>query len=88
MPKRSLFALKKPMFFIQGTNDKYTDNKKIELLVGALNPYARLMLIPETDHSLKLLSNTKRLQKDVDKEIADIVLWFLSDVVNENINNN
>ncbi|MEA3500341.1 MAG: alpha/beta family hydrolase [Candidatus Marinimicrobia bacterium] len=88
LPKRSLFALKKPMFFIQGTNDKYTDNKKIELLVGALNPYARLMLIPETDHSLKLLSNTKRLQKDVDKEIADIVLWFLSDVVNENINNN
>lgn len=88
LPSKLLFALKKPMFFIQGTNDKYSDNKKIELLVGALNPYARLMLIPETDHSLKLLSNTKRSQKNVDKEIVDIVLWFLSDIVNKNINNN
>jgi predicted alpha/beta-hydrolase family hydrolase len=88
LSNRSLFTLKKPMFFIQGTNDKYMNNKKMELLVGALNPYARLMLIPEADHSLKLLSDTKRSQKDVDREIADIILWFLSDVVNKNINKN
>lgn len=88
LSNRSLFTLKKPMFFIQGTNDKYMNNKKMELLVGALNPYARLMLIPEADHLLKLLSDTKRSQKDVDREIADIILWFLSDVINKNINKN
>ncbi|MEA1986413.1 MAG: alpha/beta family hydrolase [Candidatus Marinimicrobia bacterium] len=79
---KSLFRLKKPMFFIKGTNDEYSDNRKMELLVGALNPYARLMLIPDTNHSLKLLSTEKRKQSELNKEIADIILWFISDVIN------
>ena len=88
LPNKLLFELKKPMFFIQGTNDEYSDNEKIELLVGALKPYARLMLIPEADHSLELLSTNKRSQENVDKEIADVILWFLSDVTNKLINKN
>lgn len=79
--KRSLFKIKRPMMFISGTEDKYADRGKLEMLMGALNPYAHLMLIPNTGHSLELLNQEKRSQEDLHKEISEILLWFMSDVI-------
>ncbi len=83
MSNRFLFDIEKPMMFVQGTEDNYSENRKIEMLVGALKPNAKLMLIPQTDHSFKLLSTKKRTQKDINKEISDVILWFMKDVVND-----
>lgn len=79
--RKALFTLKKDMLFISGTEDPFCDRGKLELLVGALNPYARLMLIPETDHSLELLRETKRSQEEIYREIGEILVWFMSDVI-------
>ncbi|MFA6618862.1 MAG: alpha/beta family hydrolase [Candidatus Neomarinimicrobiota bacterium] len=78
---RSLFKIKRPMMFISGADDKRANRKKLELLMGALNPYAHLMLIPDTGQTLELMNKEKRSQEDLDKEIADILLWFMSDVI-------
>jgi len=79
--RKALLALKKPMIFISGSEDKFADRGLMELLMGALNPYAHLMLIPEVGHSLELPNEKKRTQKDLFKEITDILLWFMSDVI-------
>ncbi|MCK4812692.1 MAG: hypothetical protein KAT14_02005 [Candidatus Marinimicrobia bacterium] len=79
--RKLLFKIKKPMMFISGTEDSFSDRGRLELMMGALNPHAHLMLIPNTAHSLELLQEEKRTQKDLNKEIADIILWFMSDVI-------
>ena len=73
------------MMFISGAEDKFADRGLLELLMGALNPYAHLMLIPEAGHSLELPDGTKRSQEDLYKEIADILLWFMSDVIEKKV---
>ncbi len=85
--RKSLFKLKKPMMFISGTEDKFADRGILELLMGALNPYAHLMMIPNTGHSLELLHEEKRTQEELQKEIADILLWFMSDVIEKRMKN-
>lgn len=87
LSRKNLFRLKKPMLFVNGSEDPYCDRGKLELLVGALNPFARLMLIPETGHSLELQSEGKRTQEEINLEIAEIILWFMSDVI-ENMKKN
>ncbi len=86
--RKMLFSLKKPMMFVSGTKDPFCDRGKLELLVGALNPYANMMLIPDAGHSLELPDEKKRTQKDVYKEIADILLWFMSDVIEKRTKSN
>ena len=86
--RKALFSLKKPMMFVSGTQDPFCDRGKLELLVGALNPYAGLMLVPDADHSLELRDEKKRTQDDVYKEIADILLWFMSDVIEKRTKSN
>ncbi|MDZ7821481.1 MAG: alpha/beta family hydrolase [Candidatus Marinimicrobia bacterium] len=86
--RKALFALKKPMMFVSGTQDPFCDRGKLELLVGALNPHARMMLVPDANHSLELQDETKRTQEDVYKEIADILLWFMSDVIEKRTKSN
>jgi hypothetical protein len=73
------------MMFVSGTEDKYADRGLLELLMGALNPHAHLMMIPNTGHSLELLNEEKRSQDDLNKEIADILLWFMSDVIEKKL---
>ncbi|MCF7833001.1 MAG: hypothetical protein K9N05_05455 [Candidatus Marinimicrobia bacterium] len=85
--RKSLFKLKKPMMFISGSEDKFADRGMLELLMGALNPYAHLMMIPNTGHSLELLHEEKRTQEELHKEIADILLWFMSDVIEKRMKN-
>ena len=85
--RKSLFKLKKPMMFISGTEDKFADRGILELLMGALNPYAHLMMIPNTGHSLELLHEEKRTQEELHKEIADIFLWFMSDIIEKRMKN-
>ena len=85
--RKSLFKLKKPMMFVGGTEDKFADRGILELLMGALNPYAHLMMIPNTGHSLELLHEEKRTQEELNKEIADILLWFMSDVIEKRMKN-
>lgn len=87
LSRKMLFQLKKPMLFVSGTEDPFCDRGKLELMIGALNPHARLMLIPETGHSLELLRKGKRTQEEIDHEIAEILLWFMSDVI-ENLKKN
>lgn len=87
LSRKNLFSLKKPMLFISGTEDPFCDRGKLELLAGSLNPFARLMLIPETGHSLELQGKGKRTQEEIDQEIAEIILWFMSDVI-ENLKKN
>ena len=86
--RKALIELKKPMMFISGSEDKLADRGLLELLMGALNPYAHLMLIPEVGHSLELPSEEKRTQDDLFKEIADILLWFMSDVIEKKVTSN
>lgn len=86
--RKALVALKKPMMFVSGTEDRFADRGLLELLMGALNPYAHLMMIPDTGHSLELLNEEKRSQDDLYKEIADILLWFMSDVIEKRVKNN
>ncbi|MDD3715666.1 MAG: hypothetical protein PHT46_01025 [Candidatus Marinimicrobia bacterium] len=86
--RKALFALKKEMLFISGTEDPFCDRGKLELMVGALNPYARLMLIPETDHSLELLRETKRSQEEIYREIGEILVWFMNDVIEKQTKKN
>ena len=81
LSRKALFEIKRPMLFVSGTEDRYTDRGKLELLMGALNPHAHLMLIPNTGHSLELQSVDKRNQEDLNMEISDILLWFMSDVI-------
>ena len=83
--RKHLFNIKKPMMFVSGTEDKYADRGLLELLMGALNPHAHLMMIPNTGHSLELLNEEKRSQDDLNKEIGDILLWFMSDVIEKKI---
>ncbi len=83
--RKALATLKKPMMFIGGAEDKYADRGLLELLMGALDPYAHLMMIPNTGHSLELLNEEKRTQEELDKEISDILLWFMSDVIEKKI---
>jgi len=85
--RKNLVSLKKPMMFISGTDDKFADRGLLELLMGALNPYAHLMLIPEVGHSLELMNEEKRNQEELHKEIADIILWFMSDVIEKRMKN-
>ena len=75
------------MMFISGTEDKFADRGILELLMGALNPYAHLMMIPNTGHSLELLHEETRTQEELHKEIADILLWFMSDVIEKRMKN-
>ncbi|MDD3095744.1 MAG: alpha/beta family hydrolase [Candidatus Neomarinimicrobiota bacterium] len=86
--RKALFLLKKPMIFVSGTEDPFCDRGKLELLSGALNPYARLMLVPQTDHSLELLREGKRTQDEIHREIADVLLWFMSDVIEKQTKKN
>jgi predicted alpha/beta-hydrolase family hydrolase len=86
--RKALVSLKKPMMFVSGTHDKFADRGLLELLMGALNPYAHLMLIPDTGHSLELLNEDKRSQDDLHNEISDILLWFMSDVIEKRVKNN
>ncbi|MEA2077318.1 MAG: alpha/beta family hydrolase [Candidatus Marinimicrobia bacterium] len=85
--RKALFQLKKPMMFVSGTEDKFADRELLELLMGALNPHAHLMMIPNTGHSLELMSEEKRTQKELFKEISDILLWFMSDVIEKRMKN-
>lgn len=78
---RALFQIKRPMLFISGAEDKCAKRSKLELLMGALNPHAHLMLIPDTGQTLELMNEEKRSQEDLDKEISDILLWFMSDII-------
>jgi uncharacterized protein len=86
-PRKMLFQLQKPMLFVNGSEDTYCDRGKLELMVGALNPFARLMLIPESGHSLELLREGKRKQEEIYHEISEIVVWFMSDII-ENMKKN
>ncbi len=83
--RKALFEIKRPMMFVSGSEDKYADRGQLELLMGALNPYAHLMLVPGADHSLELLNKGKRSQDDLHKEIAEILLWFMSDVIEKKL---
>jgi hypothetical protein len=85
--RKKLFALKRPMLFVNGSEDSFCDRGQLELLMGALNPYAHLLLIPETGHSLELRDTEKRTQEELNKEIADIILWFISDVIEKKMKN-
>ena len=86
--RKALVALKKPMMFFSGSEDKFADRGLLELLMGALNPYAHLMMIPEVGHSLELPNENKRSQEDLFKEITDILLWFMSDVIEKKVKTN
>lgn len=83
--RKALVSLKKPMMFVSGADDKFADRGLMELLMGALNPYAHLMMIPNTGHSLELLNEEKRTQRELFKEIGDILLWFMSDVIEKKV---
>lgn len=88
LPVKPLFKLEKPMMFIQGANDRFSDRGRMETLMGALNPYARLMLVPDADHSLELEDTEKRSQSDLNKEIKEIICWFCSDVITKELEKN
>lgn len=86
--RKALVALKRPMMFISGSEDKFADRGLLELLMGALNPHAHLMMIPEVGHSLELPNEEKRSQEDLYKEITDILLWFMSDIIEKEMKKN
>ncbi|MBN2780689.1 MAG: hypothetical protein JXR21_01855 [Candidatus Marinimicrobia bacterium] len=87
IPHKPLFRIKKPMLFVNGAEDTLSDRGRLELLMGALNPHAHLMLIPEAGHSLELLPGAKRSQEELYKEISDVLLWFMSDVIEKQLKN-
>lgn len=76
---------KVPMLFIQGGKDPFAPRKKLELLMGKLNPLGHLLLIPEGDHSLRIASKTDRMQTELYQEVSDIILWFISECLQKKI---
>jgi len=77
-----------PMLFIQGGEDPFAPRRKLELLMGKLNPRGHLLMIPGADHSLKIQKQQDRSQKEVYQEISDIILWFVSECLRKNLNKN
>jgi predicted alpha/beta-hydrolase family hydrolase len=74
-----------PMLFVQGREDIYAPPRKVELLMGKLNPRGHLLLIPGADHSLKIQNQQNRSQKEVYQEISDIILWFVSESLSKKL---
>lgn len=77
-----------PMLFVQGGEDPYSPRRKMELLMGKLNPVGHLLLIPGADHSLKIREENERTQKEVNQEISDIILWFVSECLRKEMKKN
>ena len=73
------------MLFIQGDRDPRAESEKIQNLVKELNPLAYLLMVPQADHGLKLINEEKRSQTDVDKEITEIIPWFMDEVLTKQI---
>ncbi|MGC9513675.1 MAG: alpha/beta family hydrolase [Fidelibacterota bacterium] len=77
-----------PMLFVQGSEDPYAPRRKVELLMGKLNPRGHLLLIPGADHSLNIQNQQNRSQKEVYQEISDIILWFVSESLRKKLKKN
>jgi len=81
LSKRQLHKSALPLFFIQGGEDRMAPRQETEHLVARLHPKATLMVIPEADHSLQILPAARRSQEDLNREIAEIILWFCADIL-------
>ncbi len=74
-----------PMMFIQGSEDDTAPKQKIEMLMGKLNPRGYLLMIPEVNHGLVPVNIDKRSPEAINREIADIILWFVSETLRQKI---
>lgn len=66
-----------PMLFVQGTRDKLADLELLEPVVsGSKN--ARLHVIDDADHSLKVPKRSGRTDDEVRSEVADLIAGLLT----------
>lgn len=74
-----------PMMFIQGSEDDTAPRQKTEMLMGKLNPRGHLLMIPGVNHGLVPGKNAKRSSDEINREISDIILWFVSETLRKKI---
>ncbi len=67
-----------PMLFVSGTRDPLARLDLLEAAVADLGDRAHLHLIPDGDHSLKVLKRTRRPQEDVYEEVVDTAAKWLA----------
>jgi uncharacterized protein len=72
-----LEAVAVPMLFISGTRDALARRDLLERTAAALGRRATLHLIPDGDHSLRVLKRTGRTQEDVLREVVDVAATWL-----------
>jgi|GEM_PF-1321158 len=77
-----------PMMFIQGGEDNSAPRQKIEMLMGKLNPRGHLLMIPGLNHGLVPTQEEKRSPDDINGEISDIILWFISETLRKSSQRN
>jgi len=70
-----------PMMFIQGGEDKLAPRQNVEMLMGKLNPRGHLLMIPNANHGLVPVHEEKRSTDEINREISDIILWFVSEIL-------
>jgi len=68
-----LFAVERPMLFLQGKRDNLAALEELEPLCHALGKRATLVLIPNADHSFHVPAKTGRKDADIRLELADAV---------------
>jgi len=67
-----------PMLFVSGTRDRLARLDLLEAAVADLGDRAHLHIIPDGDHSLKVLKRTQRPQEDVYAEVVDTTAKWLA----------
>lgn len=72
----ALDGVKRPVLFVQGTNDALADLTLIRGLVEKIGPSATLHLVQGADHGFALPKGSGRSQEDVYDEIARAVADF------------
>jgi uncharacterized protein len=74
-----LQAVRVPMLFVQGTQDKLAELALLEPVIAALGPRARLMAIDQADHSFHVPKRSGRDDAAVLEALLDGVARWIAD---------
>ena len=76
-----LAAVRIPMLFLSGSRDALAETTRLEGVVAALGPGARLRLFAEADHSLHVPARSGRTDRQVQTELSDVLAGWIAEQV-------
>jgi predicted alpha/beta-hydrolase family hydrolase len=78
---RHLFDVHIPMLFLQGSRDALADQGLVAQVAGELGDRARLLMLPDADHSFHVPARSGRTDAAVRDELLDAVVDWMTSVV-------